>query len=104
MSNNIRAISNQYTPMSDYEEFNDSYVPYQIDVRYYINVTGSQTNTFTIIAQRERFSENININSLNTVNKSIKNAIKQHAKDLWNYTISDSKILMIEFIKGNDVN
>ena len=98
---NIRAIQKEfYDP--DYVD-NDSRVVYIIDVNYYLNVTGEPTNTYSIIKSRELIDVEINVNALNNMNKTIKNAIKNHAKDKWNYTLSDSKIMMLAYTKGNDI-
>lgn len=101
--NNIRAIVSYYYAMTDYEEFNDTYVPYQIDVRYFINVTGANTSTFTTIAQRERWSVKLNINNLNGVNKTIRDAVKDKSLEKWNWTLPNHKILMLAFTKGDNI-
>lgn len=100
---NIRAIQKELYEMDDVGN-NDTKIPYQIDVNYYINITGNPTSTFTIQKIRAIVDTEFNINSLNNVNKSIKNSIKIYAKERWNYTMSDSKILIFALTKGSDVS
>lgn len=101
---NIRAIQQGYLgAIYNQATDNDSKTPYTITAIYYINVTGNPTTTYTIYTFREDIPFDLNINSLNNVNASMKAQIIKRAKEKWNYTLSASKILINDLKKGNEI-
>lgn len=86
-------------PNIQYEEsINDNESIYILDTNYFIKVSGAPTYTFQ---SREIIYSTINTNQLHNVNPTIISSIKNRAKEKWNWTLEDSKILFQPFERGD---